>query len=250
MIKSNNVTEINQDPIKNFKPGHEEDTTQKVKNLANMVGMDTSNTFQTQPNPDEMKKELTDKIVKGVNEGKTSDEIMNELLVNMPDGEPKEKMKESMKPILEQSIEQMKNNSFNQENVQQKIQEMIFEVINKGRTVEEVIDEFISTIPDDPSVDKNKIKSDLTIMMNQAIDAYKQTTTNNNSSEVNKIDLDPWKHRTDHMKCKTCLWFVLKEVQNSRVGRCRRHAPTMNGYPVVFINDWCGDHKIDETKVI
>lgn len=23
----------------------------------------------------------------------------------------------------------------------------------------------------------------------------------------------------------------------------------MNGYPVVFENDWCGDHKLDETKV-
>jgi len=27
-------------------------------------------------------------------------------------------------------------------------------------------------------------------------------------------------------------------------GRCRRHAPTMTGYPVVFENDSCGDHKL------
>jgi hypothetical protein len=33
------------------------------------------------------------------------------------------------------------------------------------------------------------------------------------------------------------------------VGRCRRHAPTMNGYPVVFEDDWCGDHKLDESKI-
>jgi hypothetical protein len=33
------------------------------------------------------------------------------------------------------------------------------------------------------------------------------------------------------------------------IGRCRRHAPTMNGYPVVYITDWCGDHRIDENKV-
>lgn len=72
---------------------------------------------------------------------------------------------------------------------------------------------------------------------------------------------DPWKHRSDGMKCKTCMWFVVKianirvtgresetEVVNG-VGRCRRHAPTMNGYPVVFINDWCGDHKLDEEKL-
>jgi len=33
------------------------------------------------------------------------------------------------------------------------------------------------------------------------------------------------------------------------LGRCRRHAPTMNGYPAVFATDWCGDHKLDENKV-
>ena len=57
---------------------------------------------------------------------------------------------------------------------------------------------------------------------------------------------DPWKHRSQGMKCKTCMWFVLKESPNSTVGRCRRHAPTMSGYPVVFEDDWCGDHKLNE----
>lgn len=33
------------------------------------------------------------------------------------------------------------------------------------------------------------------------------------------------------------------------IGRCRRHAPTMAGFPVVFVTDWCGDHKLDEEKV-
>jgi hypothetical protein len=33
------------------------------------------------------------------------------------------------------------------------------------------------------------------------------------------------------------------------LGRCRRHAPTMNGFPAVWTDDWCGDHKLDETKV-
>jgi len=33
------------------------------------------------------------------------------------------------------------------------------------------------------------------------------------------------------------------------VGRCRRHAPSMGGYPVVYPADWCGDHRIDENKV-
>ena len=69
---------------------------------------------------------------------------------------------------------------------------------------------------------------------------------------------DPWKHRSKGMTCSTCMWFVEKEAKDLPhaceddlpiVGRCRRHAPTMNGYPVVFEIDWCGDHKLDENKV-
>jgi Pyruvate/2-oxoacid:ferredoxin oxidoreductase delta subunit len=70
---------------------------------------------------------------------------------------------------------------------------------------------------------------------------------------------DPWKHRAKGMRCATCMWFVPKEqLENEAmtekqalagsIGRCRRHAPTMNGYPVVFEMDWCGDHKLDESK--
>jgi len=62
---------------------------------------------------------------------------------------------------------------------------------------------------------------------------------------------DPWVHRASGMKCATCMWFVHKMVddQVSPLGRCRRHAPTMNGYPAVFQADWCGDHKLDENKL-
>lgn len=63
---------------------------------------------------------------------------------------------------------------------------------------------------------------------------------------------DPWAHRYEQMRCKTCMWFAPKAVLRPgeiHVGRCRRHAPTMTGYPVVFVNDWCGDHKLDENKV-
>jgi len=78
---------------------------------------------------------------------------------------------------------------------------------------------------------------------------------------------DNWQHRSDGMKCKTCMWFVPKiplmepykpgpmeqvervEPKTYSIGRCRRHAPTMNGFPVVFVNDWCGDHKLNENKV-
>jgi hypothetical protein len=33
------------------------------------------------------------------------------------------------------------------------------------------------------------------------------------------------------------------------LGRCRRHAPTINGFPAAWSDDWCGDHKLDEAKV-
>lgn len=60
---------------------------------------------------------------------------------------------------------------------------------------------------------------------------------------------DPWIHRSKRMKCKTCMWFVYKKIATpTAIGRCRRHAPTMDGYPVVFDADWCGDHKLDENK--
>ena len=63
---------------------------------------------------------------------------------------------------------------------------------------------------------------------------------------------DPWIHRSTGMRCQTCMYYVPKAappgLSNTGrvVGRCRRHAPTMSGYPVVFPNDWCGDHKLDE----
>lgn len=68
--------------------------------------------------------------------------------------------------------------------------------------------------------------------------------------------VDPWEHRSQGMKCKTCMWFVpklqgdgIRENSVYHLGRCRRHAPTMNGFPAVFVNDWCGDHKLDENKI-
>ena len=60
---------------------------------------------------------------------------------------------------------------------------------------------------------------------------------------------DPWKHRGENMRCKSCIWFVPKIVQEKAtydLGRCRRHAPELGGWPVVFVNDWCGDHKLNE----
>ena len=67
------------------------------------------------------------------------------------------------------------------------------------------------------------------------------------------VPSDPWAHRSDGMRCKTCMWFVPKAPLEpgviTEIGRCRRHAPTMTGYPVVFVNDWCGDHKLNENML-
>lgn len=67
---------------------------------------------------------------------------------------------------------------------------------------------------------------------------------------------DPWRHRSTGMRCASCMWFVTKLVTDrstgsdrGALGRCRRHAPTLGGYPAVFEADWCGDHKLDEAKV-
>ena len=65
---------------------------------------------------------------------------------------------------------------------------------------------------------------------------------------------DNWKHRSLGMVCKTCVFFVRKKRENCeeeklQLGRCRRNAPTMKGFPVVFGTDWCGDHRLDENKI-
>ena len=77
---------------------------------------------------------------------------------------------------------------------------------------------------------------------------------------MNNAEIDNWKHRSENMRCKTCMWFVPKLEKETVVvgeeltsliyhlGRCRRHAPTMSGWPVMFVNDFCGDHKLDENK--
>jgi len=64
---------------------------------------------------------------------------------------------------------------------------------------------------------------------------------------------DPWKHRSKGMCCGTCMWYSPKVTTlgiDIGFGRCRRHAPTMSGYPAVFATDWCGDHKMDENKLL
>lgn len=57
---------------------------------------------------------------------------------------------------------------------------------------------------------------------------------------------DNWKHRAENMRCNSCMWYAAKIAH---FGRCRRHAPTMGGFPAVYSTDWCGDHKMDENKI-
>ena len=72
---------------------------------------------------------------------------------------------------------------------------------------------------------------------------------------------DPWAHRSEGMRCKSCMWFVPKWPDSFRIegqtitaeaatlGRCRRHAPSATGFVPVFVNDWCGDHRLNENWV-
>jgi len=64
---------------------------------------------------------------------------------------------------------------------------------------------------------------------------------------------DNWVGRKTGRVCATCMSFATKlsdAMQDTvEIGRCRRHAPTMGGFPVVYPTDWCGDHKLDENKL-
>ncbi len=86
----------------------------------------------------------------------------------------------------------------------------------------------------------------------QAVDPHQPPGTGTRE----KLPDDPWKNRSQTMRCMTCMFFVFKRpdelggmLSNGFLGRCRRHAPTMSGYPAVFETDWCGDHKLDENKI-
>jgi hypothetical protein len=69
-------------------------------------------------------------------------------------------------------------------------------------------------------------------------------------SNETKAELDSWADRDTGMRCIRCMYFVEKEQSiisqngNGAQGRCRKHAPTMGGFPVVFEADWCGDHRL------
>ena len=59
------------------------------------------------------------------------------------------------------------------------------------------------------------------------------------------MSIDNWRHRDATLRCGFCMWFVEKTPP---LGRCRRRAPELGGWPAVFVQDWCGDHKLDDVK--
>ncbi len=72
--------------------------------------------------------------------------------------------------------------------------------------------------------------------------------------------MDKWDRKTG-FNCNSCMFYVPKMVglpdgkggvreTPEDFGRCRRQAPTMKGFPVVYGNaDWCGEHKIGSNPV-
>lgn len=47
--------------------------------------------------------------------------------------------------------------------------------------------------------------------------------------------------------CKRCMFYVPR--LDSCIGRCRRRAPTLSGWPIMYHESWCGDYRLDETKL-
>lgn len=62
----------------------------------------------------------------------------------------------------------------------------------------------------------------------------------------NTTNKDNWKDKATGMICSTCTNYAPK---NEYIGRCRRNAPTMKGFPPVFPSDWCGEHKMNDALV-
>lgn len=62
---------------------------------------------------------------------------------------------------------------------------------------------------------------------------------------------DNWQNRAAVMRCDNCMAFAPKVSEDGevRLGRCRRHAPTISGFPAVFPGDWCFDHRLDENRI-
>ncbi|MHA1290315.1 MAG: hypothetical protein ACTSPB_23275 [Candidatus Thorarchaeota archaeon] len=82
----------------------------------------------------------------------------------------------------------------------------------------------------------------LPIQPGDAFDKASETDESNTGPDkVHETD-DLWSHRSSGMRCETCMYY-------NKNYRCKRHAPTMQGYPAVYPDDWCGDHKMDKERM-
>ncbi len=43
--------------------------------------------------------------------------------------------------------------------------------------------------------------------------------------------------------CDTCTWY--HSIREDKSGQCRRYAPTINGWRIVYNDEWCGEHEVN-----
>jgi hypothetical protein len=47
--------------------------------------------------------------------------------------------------------------------------------------------------------------------------------------------------------CATCHWFEGDRENDELMGHCHYDSPSMAGFPCIYPDNWCGDHK-DQLK--
>lgn len=174
--------ETKANPLVNFTPGN---TNQGSKpDAGKILQMDPKQNPIQNVDTEKMKQELTQKIVDGVKNNKSVDQIVDDLLSTMP-----ENSREGIKPHIRQMVEQAvseirEQNPFDPQNVQKELQRMIMEVIEGKSTVEQAVQGLIDKIPENAEVDRDKIKNDLIGMVTNAVDAYNQQQSQQSDDEV------------------------------------------------------------------
>lgn len=129
-----------------------------------------------------------------------------------------------------------------------------------GRYIKEVNDyragiererEALKKIMIDPESDLFRCMNEAKTYMDKVLPPKKLGMPKNHVGHISLDEKDNWSHRSAGMKCNTCIWFVIKEIEDEKkphLGRCRKHCPSMNGFVPVYDTDWCGDHRLDENK--
>ena len=63
--------------------------------------------------------------------------------------------------------------------------------------------------------------------------------------------MDKWDRKTN-FSCDSCMFLVPRGqllTSGKEVCNCKRHPPVKGEYPIVFKDDWCGEHKIGSNPV-